>query len=163
DGLRADFEATMPALSRLADGGVNRVLRAEFPSYTYASLTTFVTGIPPFYSGIRLNRGRVTHRYDTLLGSAERAHIPVVVGANKWKIFAHALDAAHESSVTILPVGTPGPRPERRELFFYHFDDVDHAGHRHGARSPQYREATLRADALIETIAAQLDPERDVL
>src|SRR6266498_1056568 len=58
DGLRSDAIDDMPALAELAERGVRRTLRAEFPSYTTASLTALATGVEPFYSGVRLNTGR---------------------------------------------------------------------------------------------------------
>lgn len=40
------------------------------------------------------------------------------------------------------------------DLMFVHLDDVDHAGHRHGWGSPEYKAAVEDADALIGSLVA---------
>lgn len=163
DGLRADALAEMPFLQRLAAAGSLRVLVAEFPSYTYASLTTLVTGIIPFYSGVRLNSGRPHPRFDTLLSLANRMGVGVFVSAREWRDFDRALDAGTAPSVEHVPFDALPFRTRRRELGWIHLDEVDAAGHRRGAASELYRAAARHVDAQLASVASALDFEQDTL
>lgn len=161
DGLRADAIATMPRLQTLARSGVQRTLVAELPSYTYASLTTLVTGIEPFYSGVRLNGGSVHHRYDTLLAAAARAGVPSVIASDHWRSFDAALDWKNGPRAMHASIDELIRRSGQREMAWIHVDEVDAAGHRFGARSREYRNAAIQADEVVGRLAAALDSSRD--
>lgn len=48
-------------------------------------------------------------------------------------------------------------REHRPDFMFIHFDDVDHAGHKSGWKSPEYFEAIEKVDTLIGNILRTLD------
>lgn len=161
DGLRHDRIPAMPHLGALAFEGVSRPLMADFPSYTYAGITTMVTGTPPVYSGVRLNGAGVHTHLDTLPLAAGRAGIPQQVSPGELEDFEALLrlpaqGVGHAEAPQRLKLGSVG-------LSWVYFGAVDAAGHRYGAASEAYTEAVGRADALIGDLAGHLDPVRDAL
>jgi hypothetical protein len=149
DGLRDDVGDAVPELRALAARGARRIVRSEWPSYTHPNVHAMVTGVPPRYSGVRLNSGKPNAPHDTLGEVLARAGRRVAVDDGGWPQIARWVSPRS----TVTPDG---------DLSWRYFGDVDRAGHAHGAASPEYHDAALRAGQLAAAVAAQLGP-RDVL
>jgi hypothetical protein len=165
DGLRADLPFSthaMPTLERLAEKGVRRRLIAGFPSYTWGGLTAFATGIEPFYSGVRLNTGHPPQHWDTLIASAARAGVASIIAA-EWRRMGRVLDRERAGSLLRLAPSDVIGRAPAREILWMHFDEIDHAGHAHGARSAAYRAAMQKVDARFLPVVDAIDLSRDAL
>ena len=163
DGLCEETAARLPTLARLSAFGVRRTLRSEFPTFTYPNLTTMATGVPPLYSGVRLNEGKPGVALDGLYDVARRAGLPAFV--TTWSHFAEALDRKNADFLVRqkLDLSVLLTRPPAREMAWVHFEQVDEAGHRHGARSDAYAAAAHKGDSLLAQMSGALDLEQDVL
>lgn len=156
DGLRHDEASKLEAIGMLRRAGASGPLWADFPSYTHPAITSLATGLPPRYSGVRLNfeagvdDGR---ELDTIAMRAAEAGVRVTVADAGFAPFRELLR---------IPAGAEsiaGPR----ELMFLYFGDVDAAGHFEGADSELYRAAARAADRFVSNVVENLDLERDVI
>jgi Type I phosphodiesterase / nucleotide pyrophosphatase len=148
DGLRDDVGEEVPELRALR--GARRIIRSEWPSYTFPNLTAMTTGVPPIYSGVRTNSGRARVALDTLSDAVVRSGRRVNISDGGWDSFG----ARVAPGTAISPQG---------ELQWIYFGEVDMAGHRHGAASTEYSLAASRAGALVAHVAAQMDLSRETL
>ena len=162
DGLRDDVANSLPHIADLSTRGVRRTLHAEFPTFTYPNLTALVTGVPPVYSGVRMNLDRAGVPLDSLLASADRARTPTFI-VSQWDKFSEVLDPRHAGHAAQVMLDALLSRPPEVELAFIYFGDIDEAGHRYGADSSAYWEAARRGDALLGQLADELDFSQDVL
>src|SRR5262245_15471314 len=161
DGLRLDASRHMPTLNRLRSEGDDVAARSEFPTFTLPNVVAQASGLEPAASGVRSNdyvgavpldsifqRAKLaglTTSYTTTAGSAVGIH----------RLFAPWLDEIHFGGpITGAPSGT---------LALVHLNFTDRAGHEYGATSPEYAAAVERSDAIVASIARDLDPERDAL
>jgi len=163
DGLREDAAERLPTIARLSARGVRRTLRSEFPTFTYPNLTTMATGVPPYLSGVRLNEGTPGVPLDGLYDVARRARIPAFV--TTWSHFTEALDRENDDflaqqNIDLALLLSLSPA---REMSWVHFEEIDAAGHRHGAASAEYEAAAQKGDALLGRLSEALDLEQDVL
>jgi hypothetical protein len=147
DGLRDDVGENLPELQAL--GGARRIMRSEWPSYTYPNLAAMTTGVPPLLSGVRLNSGRTRVPLDTISDVALRHGRRVAVSGD-WDLFA----ARVAPGAALSPVG---------DLEWIHFGKIDDAGHAHGAASPEYAEAAARGGRLVARLAGEMDLSRETL
>lgn len=163
DGLREDAADGLPTIGRLSVRGVRRTLRSEFPTFTYPNLTTMATGVPPFLSGVRLNEGRPGVPLDGVYDVARRAGLPAFV--TTWSHFTEALDRENADFLVQqkMDLARLLSRAPTREMAWVHFEEIDEAGHRHGAASGEYAQAAQRGDALLGRMSEALDLEQDVL
>lgn len=164
DGLRDDFADSLPAVRRLSRIGCRRRLLAEFPTFTFPNLTAMSTGVPPFYSGVRLNEGPPGVPIESLFDVAKRVGLPTALVAD-WKDFPQALDRKNAGLLARqrLEMAEFLARTPERELAWIHFDEIDRAGHRYGARSAEYLTAVRDGDVLLGELADRLDLNRDAL
>jgi hypothetical protein len=150
DGLRDDAGEQVPELRALATRGVRRIIHSEWPSYTYPNLAAMTTGVPPIYSGVRLNSGRTRVPLDTLSDVVLRAGLRVAALGQNWKHFPDRVAPGAQLSSS-------------GDLEWIYFGEVDAAGHAHGAASRQYAEAAARAGKFVSGIAAGMDFSKEAL
>ncbi|APR78565.1 Hypothetical protein A7982_03912 [Minicystis rosea] len=173
DGLSFEAARALEEIAPLRREGTFRSLRVEFPSFTSPAITSFVTGLHPVDSGVRLNAGVLrVDGLDSVLGAARDASIPIVIRTRGWRPFAELLMPPPGASVEHDELGAapdaPSPAeratiPDQRALEFLYIGEVDDAGHEHGGRSAEYQRAARKAGALIASRMRSLDPERDSL
>jgi hypothetical protein len=167
DGLGYQASLELPTLQSHRDAAVWRRLRVQFPSYTYPGIVAYATGVPPRYSGLRLNSTEhLSHltqhaRLPTLLQEAARAKLAVRIDNGDWPEFSDLLDFSKQAARVSLeqllrPTQSPG-------LDWIYFGEVDAAGHKHGGDSEEYRAAAQDADALIAKVLAVADLKKDTV
>lgn len=163
DGLREDVGERLPTIRRLGARGVRRTLQAEFPTFTYPNLTAMATGVPPFFSGVRLNEGLPGVPLDSIFDAARRTGLPASV--TSWSHYAEALDRKNagffaQQAIDLAALLAAAPA---RGLAWIHVEEIDTAGHRYGSASAEYAAAAEKADALLGSLVAALDLTQDVL
>ena len=171
--------AAMPHLSRLADEGVRaRWMNPSYPSLTFPNHYAIVTGLRPDRHGIVHNtmEDPVLGRFslgDSAAVSEPRwwGGEPIWIGAENagirsatwawpgseapilgrhpsiWQTFDGSVPADARVDTVLGWLGQSGPAAPR--LLTLYFDQVDHAGHDHGPRSPEYARAVGEVDAAI--------------
>ncbi len=180
DGLGFDSAREVESLAALRRQGVFRSLAVELPSYTSPAVTSIFTGVSPRDSGIRRNGGGSGVPLESILETATEAGVPTSIFSRTWdelpelsrapketKLFeghfAEVIDLVRreaDGAPTYEPIEGKSPA---RALDVYYFGDTDHAGHAHGARSPEYKEAAELGGLLASHVAASLDLEQDSL
>ena len=172
DGLRYDTSTEMPFLNELATRGTELTVIGDSPSYSQNAWTTLLTGASPQISGApTISEGDVDRitpiQADHLFAAATRAgQSTALYGFYWWKemvppefwdagAFTEGEDAAADQSI-LLPalaqLETDAP-----DFMLIHLDQIDYAGHQHGGKSKEYREAALRVDTHLEEIVSRLD------
>lgn len=162
DGLRYDVGLELDHIQELARRGVARVLVADFPSFTYPGLTTMGTGVPPRYSGVRINRAGLRSSWDSVAKKAETSGVRIRFADGGFGDLGGLLVLPESAEQVALEAILAGHSNER-ELAFIYLGDVDVAGHRSGASSPEYLEAATKADQTIGRAWERLDPAQDAL
>jgi hypothetical protein len=161
DGLRADVARQTPGLRELAEECPFRTIVADFPSFTNPGLVTLSTGLPPRYSGVRINgRGAVPEIDSVARRAIERGFAVRFVpnGFDELRVLLGAPAEAEERSIDALLAESRAP-----ELAFIYFGEVDEAGHLYGADSEPYRFAAKRAGELALRARAALEGAEDAL
>ncbi len=169
DGLGEVPARSLPHLAALRERGVFRPLRAHFPTFTSPNVVAMLSGLGPRESGVRLNGSGIGKRgLDTWLAAAHEAGWAVTVHSRQFSAFEAIVGAPSGVDVVsgrlrfatdffIDPTFTDG------SLQLVHIGEVDDAGHEHGPESEAYAAAARHADAVVGRLAAQLDPQRDIL
>lgn len=193
DGFRADFlqRGHTPVLARLAREGVRaESLRPAFPTLTFPTHYTLVTGLYPDHHGIINNRmtdpasGKRFVYKDRALASdpawwggeplwvgAERQGVPTATmfwpgsdveidGARPghWLPFDGAMAPRERVDQVLRWLDLP---PARRPRFLtLYFEQVDHAGHRHGPDSPEVDAALREVDDALARLLEGLRERR---
>lgn len=189
DGLAPAMLEWAPRLSAIARGGLSSEgLRPSYPTLTFPNHATLVTGLRPDRHGIVHNKmrdpvlGRFSNGTDSaddgrwwsqavpLWVTAEQAGLPTatmfwpgsgaaIAGVRPTRWFPYdgeVTTAARIDRVLGWLSEPPATRPRFATLYFSH---VDEAGHDHGPRSPEVREAVRTIDAalgrLFDTLAAR--------
>jgi hypothetical protein len=98
---------------------------------------------------------------DSINARADDAGLQVLITQEGFDDFPNLMRAPTHQRLT-LEDGL-ADRPERREIWWVYFEDVDAVGHRQGADASDYKAAALRADARLGRLMAALDPIRDAL
>jgi hypothetical protein len=182
DGLSFDAARALPELAPLRRAGVFRPLYAEFPTYTAPALTSFVTGVPPRDSGIRLNGNldRGVPDLDSIPALAAAAGTQVELRSREWEPFPTLMHPAKDADLRIGRVGAftelttrrlPGApalapfdgKSPARALTLFYIGEVDETAHAHGTLGAEYRDATHLAGSLVARFAETLDLEQDTL
>lgn len=189
DGFRHDYLdlADVPVLRELAADGVRADgLIPPFPSKTFPSFTTIVTGLWPVHHGIVANtmddpgigtrfsladhEGRSDPRWwraEPIWNTAERQGVrtasmfwpgdDVAIGGGRPGAWQMFDDAfPHEGRVDRVLEWLARPAAERPGLVTLYFSLVDTAAHDHGPTSPQALGAASAADALVGRLMAGL-------
>lgn len=167
DGLGFEKGIEEPALQKIAGSGAVRMMRAEFPTFTYPGITSMVTGRPPLYSGVRINGPRPKLPWDSVPKRAAAAGYAVRYDPELFKNFASLLllpesaermDPPLASSSASLPPAS-GPRT----LDILYEGRVDRAAHRYGTESDAYRDVVRKAAERTAAVWRTLDPLQDLL
>lgn len=162
DGLGFEQGMDSPPLAAIAATGASRMIRAEFPTFTYPGLTSMMTGRPPLYSGVRINGPRPKLPWDSLPKRAAAAGYAVRYDPELFQSFASLLllpDAASRmDSAGGLPATTA---PHTLDLLYE--GRIDRAAHHHGTLSAEYRDVVALAAERTSAIWRSLDPAQDLL
>lgn len=181
DGFRWDYrsKAETPALDRLAGGVVAEHFVPPFPSYTFPSHYTIVTGLHPqrhgivsnaFWDPVRKDQFKLGAPEDMSDGSwwggepiwntAERQGKSAAIlfwpgseadigGRRPTTWTPFDKSLPYETRVQRVMQWMTGPAADRPEFVALYFSAVDKAGHRHGPDSPQVVEAIQKVDRAI--------------
>src|SRR5207249_3266099 len=77
DGLPFQEALELESIAALAKRGASREVLADFPSFTYPSMVTIATGLPPRWSGVRINADGPFAKWDSVFARAAGAGIEV--------------------------------------------------------------------------------------
>jgi hypothetical protein len=159
DGLGFDAALSTPGFSALAAQGALRPLAVEFPSFTYPGITALSSGVPPFWSGVRLNEARTAPALPTIQDAARAAGLAVYLSPGGWDELPGLLDPVSPW------VSLPGlcRLPAVRSLSWLYVGEIDAAGHRGGTSSAAYQSAARSSVALASLLARCLDLTQDTL
>jgi hypothetical protein len=176
EGLGYDDAVDLESLAPLAAEGAIRPLGGNPTPYSAPSVTAMMTGLAPRESGVRLTGARSARGIDDVLSSAWDGGVYVRVRAgDDLRFLALArpppradaragelrlLADMAEWSLEPAPTETAG---RAVEIVVVRVGDLEEALRAHGAGSPEFREAGLHVGALLQAMAARLDPGRDVL
>jgi len=164
DGLGYEAAAGLPALESLAKEGVRAPVIAAMPAFTYPGITSLASGLPPLYSGVRLNGPLPKERgVDSIMGRAAALKRFSGIVEHGFPPFAWLIGATIATRRIELESLLRQERPVQPELIWLYLGQVDAAGHRSGAASERYREAARAADRLVARLRAKLDLSRDAL
>jgi predicted AlkP superfamily pyrophosphatase or phosphodiesterase len=190
DGCRHDYlaHADTPNLDRLAKSGVRASgLVPPFPSKTFPSHYTLVTGLYPDHHGIIDNV-----IYDPTSGSTFKLSDRVEIHQSKWWQGEPIWVTVQKMGMKSAPFLWPGseaeiagyrptywepydhhmphakkvsrilgffdlPDTERPDFLTLYYPDIDEAGHRHGPNSPEVRLALERIDHSLGQLLAGLE------
>jgi Type I phosphodiesterase / nucleotide pyrophosphatase len=165
DGLGYEHFEGMSELEWLRDLGAYRPLLVEFPSYTTPAILSFVTGIGPRDSGVRLNAPTraVTEGIDHIGAVAQDAALPIDFFDGGWAPLGEVVFATEATLWRGRLAAEVGPFVAHgdRGLRLLYFGAVDREGHRHGAASSAYAEAGQLAARYLRRVWTTLDPARD--
>ena len=177
DGLRYDTSFQMPYLNQLRIRGAQARLINSPTSSTQAAWTTLLTGAAP-----DINEAPLFDRpyewmppiaVDHLVAAANRAGLKVAVAGFHWwerllaphavyaRYFVNGEDASADLSVTERAVTFL--TEFRPHLLLVTLRQVEDAGQRYGALSPEYRQAALACDENLRILASHVDLEHGVL
>lgn len=181
DGVSFDHARALAELGPVRREGVFRPIRVSFPTYTSPAIIAFLRGLPPRDSGVRLNGEDLgVPSLDSVLTTADAAGIPIRVRSRGWDPFIHLLAPPARADVRPIRVGlvaelvrqrlagsselplVDGKSPARA-LDFIYLSYADDAGHKYGAKSPEYERACRDAGAAIAMIARSIDLDQDAI
>jgi len=177
DGLRYDTSLEMPFLNQLRESAAVAKMHSTPPSYSQPSWTTLVTGASPDINGCPPLNAEYEDiqpiRVDHIFASLRRAGMTSAVAGFYWwekmvpqdllqaGFYVEGEDEAADEEV--LDQSLQFLATVRPNLLLVHFDQVDYTGHLYGGESPEYLEAALSADQMIEKIASAMDLDDSVL
>ena len=189
DGFRADYleRFAPPTLQRLAAQGVRAdFLRVSFPSKTFPSHYTLVTGLYPAHHGIVSNamydpatsesfglsdRDAVTDArwwggepIWVTLRNAKKVAAPFFWPGSEAPIGGRlpryskpfASDVPAGERIDWIVEALAAPAAERPVFLTLYLSDVDGAGHRHGPDSEELARAVGRVDSLVQVLDERL-------
>ncbi len=167
DGLSFEAASSLEALGSAAAEGVSRPLAVDFPSFTYPGLIALSTGVPPRYSGLRLNHlAHAVHLahvpLPSLMDVASRANIPVRISSGGWGDF-HALLDFNRSLPEVSLEELLAARGDGPGLDWIYFGEIDEAGHDYGGASEEYRAAAGAAAQLVARVLGATDLSKDAV
>jgi hypothetical protein len=169
DGLRLDTSYGRSFLDELRARGIDAEARTHFPSMSRPNHTTIVTGVEPRYSGVRTNMWNTPVPLDTVMARAHAAGLRVALfadgepgmGVMYPTSFDDLVDAPFNREVMLTSAEDAIARGD--ELVLLWLADVDDAGHKFGAASPEYREAARRVDEMLARLLSGVDLQRDAI
>jgi hypothetical protein len=164
DGLRADVAAGFTSVARLRKAGVCRRSRVSLPTVSRPVYAVVSTGLEQDRTGSRNNATKDPLAAESVWQVA-RSEGRRVAGFSElpwWKeLFPDGFDRYEVH-----------PRPDdyfaraarsSEDLVLVHPVYVDEAGHDHGAASPEYAAAAVRADGELGRLLDSVDLARDVV
>ena len=182
DALREDTSldtGVMPYLNKLRENAAVATMYSQAPSYSAPGWTTILTGAwPDINDGQSVNppdnNSVRTFTQNDIFAAAERAGYKTAASGFIWfeQMLANSgvddsfYTTGEDSSadVDVLYASISWLEDADYKLVFIHFDQVDYAGHHEGgALGEGWKSAAHRVDNLLQTVAAQLDFEKDTL
>jgi hypothetical protein len=165
DGMNLDLALQLKTLAGIQQRGVFAELQAAGPTLSKPSYVTWLSGLDPEDSGVRVNRYPEVFPLDSVLARARAAGLstlgfdggplPVLL-----TLFAPHLTRSYSGPERWPEVLAAIPRAD---LSVIGLTETDNAGHAFGARSPRYLEAARAVDRRIRDIERLLDLSRDLL
>lgn len=157
DGLRLDASYGRPFLDGLRARGVDARAAASFPSFSHPGYVAIVTGVPPRDSGVRNNIYPWSVPLDNLMRRARAAGLKVAYlspdDGGLPRMFPHDFDAGAIAPWTGgFEQAVRGVLASDAQLVLLWIVDVDDAGHRYGAATPEYRDAARHVDATLSRV-----------
>lgn len=169
DGLRLRDSFGHPTLERLRRAGVDTIALSHYPTISRPNHACLVTGVPPLISGIRNNTFNSLVHFDSLMDRLQAAELTATTVADdspsmgflfgddfeslyygRWPgAFAKSTNLALSQGTSSLLVLIPGT--------------VDLAGHEYGGDSPEYRQAVVDVDRLLEESLRLVDLRYDTV
>lgn len=179
--LLEEHLALAPTLRRLR--GELRSVRTTTPATTATAMTSLLTGLPPIRHGV-LGYTTIDPRREVAVNqlTGDAPHVDPA----RWMPLPTLAERSARRAVQVGPIAhsgshlsgmayrgwtfVPHRRPDERVdavrtalhragadgIVHLHVDDVDHAGHRHGVDSPQWRDAVAEVDALLGALLRRL-------
>lgn len=165
DGLGLSASRELPALSALCRRGMELRVDTGFPTVSLPVQHALWTGLTQQQSGVQYRIAGITPP----LKRSTPGQVPGSVAVAE----SHLEIARSFAFERVLPAPLPASAlpPSWREagfaeaaaeqsrsearLVFVHVLRIDEAGHRHGARSPEYRRAATEADALLARLLTE--------
>jgi hypothetical protein len=177
-GSLAFTPGNAPVLHRMMrEGAWTLRARGVMPTSSSPNWASMIMGAGPEQHGITSNDWQ-TNRFEIpALESSPGGHFPTMFRSLREKRPRARIDVVHdwdgfgrlvEPGIADRVVHVKGSpltalaaadviRTNRPTLLFVHFDDVDHAGHSFGWKSPQYFKAVDMIDTLVGDLLAALD------
>lgn len=174
DGLRDDTSYEMPFLNGLRQDWAFRTLSAGQPSYSKPGYAVLASGAWQEVNGVTSNFDEGPMDSDNIFKVLARAGMASSVVAYDWWREIAGVEFTYDRSYPdshapgvdddALASALESLRTERPDLLVLHLSDVDNNGHdMGGAASPEYLQAALHADGVIQAVASELDFSEDVL
>ncbi len=182
DALREDTSLdvqVMPYLNKLRQNAAVATMHSQPPSYSDPGWATVLSGAwpdindsqpanPPDDDSVR------TFTQDDIFAAADRAGIKTAVSGFSWFEQMLANSGVDEGFYTpgedsaadmdVLGAAVPWLQDAQYQLVLIHLDQVDYAGHHQGGPlGEDWAAAARRVDAMLQTITAGLDLEKDTL
>lgn len=182
DALREDTSLdvqVMPYLNKLRQSAAVATMHSQPPSYSDPGWATVLSGAwpdindsqpanPPDDDSVR------TFTQDDIFAAADRAGIKTAVSGFSWFEQMLANSGVDEGFYTpgedsaadmdVLGAAVPWLQDAQYQLVLIHLDQVDYAGHHQGGPlGEDWAAAARRVDAMLQTITAGLDLEKDTL
>ncbi|HEU5079534.1 MAG TPA: ectonucleotide pyrophosphatase/phosphodiesterase [Opitutaceae bacterium] len=174
DGLRPDraLLADMPNLRKLLKAGSYTFWARTTPnSITLPSHVSMLSGVSPRKHGVEWNRDLpftepVYPLVPTIFELAKQAgySTAVIAGKSKFAIFDKpgaltysAISKPDSDNAAVAQAATRIIEEHKPDLFFIHFPDVDHFGHKNGWGSPEQLAAIDETDVHLGEIFAAID------
>ncbi len=181
DALRYDTSLkpdVMPFLAELRGQGAHAAMHSRPPSFSAPGWTTILTGAwPDINDGQPMNPPDEfsvrAFTQDDIFAAAERAGRKTAVSGYAWfegmlansgvEAEFYTLGEQDADDQEVVAAALPWLEGGY-QLVLIHLDQVDYAGHHEGGpRSPNWKAAAARADALLREIVAMLDLEQDTV
>ncbi len=170
DGLNDKTSRRLEGLQRLRQYGTDLTLLAQQPSLSYPNWTTLLSGAPPYVSGVTTNwfEGKVPP--ETLIDSAVRSGVDVVVvgpkdleelyGASRATAsFLRSYPSTHYASTELVDAAVALIGQAKPRLAVVLLPDIDNAGHRSGGDSEDYLETARKVDIDISRLVQNLQDQ----
>lgn len=171
DGAGGNFDkANTPSFDRIfAEGNVNLNGTAQYPTISAQNWTSMMTGVTAQKHKMTNAKARYFRKggkYETFFKTYSDRHPDATFFSSvQWapinhgiieegipgmtKVNASSLAEGDEIGKKVAELVTERVKTHDDNIVFMHFDDVDHAGHAHGAASDEYRQAIETVDGYI--------------
>jgi hypothetical protein len=168
DGLRLDLSYGRPFLDSLRERGVDARVLSHYPTMSRPNHVALLTGVEPRWSGVRTNFFSDRLKMDSLMHRARAAGLrPTFLSNGADGVLGMYADTFYEANYN--PYADVMTRAAARaiargdELLMLWIQDVDDAGHEHGAASQEYREAIRVVDRRLAALLGDLDLAKDAV
>ena len=153
DGLRLQESFGLKTLDRLRRAGIDAIATSHYPTISYPNHVSLVTGVPPLISGVRNNTKRFPVVLDSIMDRVRAGGMTASYVADDSPSLGYMFGSDFEA---LYYGGWPGALAKSAHFALEQGNSsllvivpgtVDVAGHNHGGKSPEYRQAVLDVDA----------------